>query len=161
MAKHLIVLPVTLLCLCLVATEDLSAQPIRGANTITVRTRQGEEIELYKDSYALVVGNGSYAEGWSQLSGVRQDVDEVADVLEEHGFSVTLKKDLTKPEFEKVFADFVVNAGGNPYSRLLFYYTGHGYTQKMATGEDLGYLVMVDTPPPEKTQSISNSKLRI
>lgn len=158
MAKHLIVLPVTLLCLCLVVTGALFAQPIRGANTITVRTRQGEEIELYKDSYALVVGNGSYAEGWSQLSGVRQDVDEVADVLEEHGFSVTLKKDLTKPEFEKVFADFVVNAGGNPYNRLLFYYTGHGYTQKMATGEDLGYLVMVDTPPPEK--DLINFKLK-
>ena len=150
MTKHLIFLLVTLLCLCLVAAGDLFAQALRGMKTITVRTQQGEEIELYKDSYALVVGNESYTEGWSQLSGTLQDVDEVADVLEEHGFSVTLKKDLTKPEFEKVFADFVVNAGGDPYNRLLFYYGGHGYTQKMVTGEDHGYLVMVDAPLPEK-----------
>ena len=79
-----------------------------------------------------------------------QDVDEVADALEEHGFSVTLRKDLTKQEFDEAFADFVGNAGRDPYNRLLFYYAGHGYTQKMATGEDLGYLVMVDAPLPEK-----------
>ena len=152
MTKYLIFRPVVMLCfgLCLVAAGDLFAQTTHGMKTITVRTLQGEEIELYKDSYALVVGNGSYTEDWSQLSGARQDVDEVADALEEHGFSVTLKKDLTRSEFEKVFTDFVVNAGGDPYNRLLFYYAGHSYTQKSATGEDLGYLVMVDTPSPEK-----------
>ena len=152
MTKHPIFRHVVMLCfcLCLVAAGDLFAQATPGIKTITVRTQQGEEIELYKDSYALVVGNGSYTEDWSQLSGARQDVDEVADALEEHGFSVTLKKDLTKSEFEKVFTDFVVNAGGDPYNRLLFYYAGHGYTQKSATGEDLGYLVMVDTQSPEK-----------
>ena len=152
MTKHLIFRRVAMLCfcLCLLAARDLFAQTDRGMKTITVRTQQGKEIELYKDSYAFIVGNGGYTEGWSQLSGVLQEVDEVADALEEQGFSVTLKKDLTKPEFEKAFTDFVVNAGGDPYNRLLFYYAGHGYTQKMATGEDLGYLVMVDAPLPEK-----------
>jgi hypothetical protein len=152
MTKHLIFRRVVMLCFCfcLVAAGDLFSQTTRSMKTITVRTQQGEEIELYKDSYALVVGNGSYTEGWSQLSGALQDVDEVADALEEHGFSVTLKKDLTKPEFEKVFANFVVNAGKGPDNRLLFYYAGHGYTQKIATSEDLGYLVMIDAPLPEK-----------
>ena len=146
-------------CLCLVAAGDLFSQTTHDMKTITVHTQQGEEIELYKDSYALVVGNGSYTEGWSQLSGVLQDVDEVADTLEEQGFSVTLKKDLTKLEFEKVFTDFVGNAGRDPYNRLLFYYAGHGHTQKRATDEDLGYLVMVDAPLPE-TDAI-NFKLKV
>lgn len=152
MTKYLIFRPVVMLCfyLCWVAAGDLFAQTTHGMKTIIVRTLQGEEIELYRDSYALVVGNGNYTEGWRKLPSTLQDVDEVADALEEHGFSVTLKKDLTKPEFEKVFADFIVNAGRDPYNRLLFYYAGHGYTQKIATGEDLGYLVMVDTPSPEK-----------
>ena len=152
MTKHLIFRRVVMLCfcLCLVAAGDLFSQTTCDMKTITVRTQQGEEIELYKDSYALVIGNGSYTEGWSQLSGALQDVDEVADALEEHGFSVTLKKDLTKLDFEKVFTDFVGNAGRDPYNRLLFYYAGHGYTQKRATGEDLGYLVMVDAPLPEE-----------
>lgn len=152
MTKHLMFRRVVILYfyLCLIAAGDLFAQAIRDTKMISVRTQQGEEIELYRDSYALVVGNGNYTEGWPKLPGTLQDVDEVADVLEEHGFSVTLKKDLTKPELEKTFADFVDNAGGDPYNRLLFYYAGHGYTQKRATGEDLGYLVMVDTPLPEK-----------
>lgn len=158
MTKHLIFQRVVMLCFCLIAAGDLFAQTAGGMKTITVRTQQGTEIELYKDSYALVVGNGSYTEGWSRLPGTLQDVDEIADALEEHGFSVTLKKDLTKPEFEKVFADFVANAGGNPYNRFLFYYAGHGYTQKMVTDEDLGYLVMIDTPAPEK--DIINFKLK-
>ena len=152
MTKHLIFRRIVMLCFCLplVIAGDLFSQTERSMKTITVRTQQGKEIELYKKSYAFIVGNGSYTEGWSQLSGARQDVDEVADALEKHGFAVTLKKDLTKSEFEKAFADFIVNAGGDPYNRLLFYYAGHGYTQKIATGEDLGYLVMVDTPLPEK-----------
>ena len=137
-------------CLCVVAAENLSAQITRDMKTITVRTQQGTEIELYKDSYAFVIGNGSYTEDWPRLPGVLQDVDEVADVLEAHGFSVTLKKDLTKPEFEKAFADFVVNAGADPDNRFLFYYAGHSYTQRITTGEDLGYLVMVDAPVPER-----------
>ena len=152
MTKYLIFRPVVMLCfcLCLITAGDLASQTTRDMKTITVRTQQGTEIELYKDSYALVVGNGSYTEGWPRLWGTLQDVDEVADALEAHGFSVTLKKDLTKPEFEKAFADFVVNAGADPDNRLLFYYAGHGYTQRMTTGEDLGYLVMVDAPVPEK-----------
>ena len=150
MTKHLIFRRIVMLCFCLVTAGDLFSQTTRGMKTITVRTQQGEEIELYKDSYALVVGNGSYTEDWPWLLGAHQDVDEVADTLEEHGFSVTLKKDLTKPEFEKAFADFVANAGADPDNRLLFYYVGHGYTQRMTTGEDLGYLVMVDAPVPEK-----------
>ncbi len=150
MTKRLIFQRVMMLCLCFIAAGDLFAQAVGDVTTITVRTQQGKEIELYKDSYALVVGNGSYTEGWSRLPGTLQDVDEIADALEEHGFSVTLKKDLTKPEFEKVFADFIASAGGNPYNRLLFYYAGHGYTERLATGEDLGYLVMIDTPLPEK-----------
>ena len=160
MTKYLIFRRIVMLCfcLCLVTAGDLFSQTTRGMKTITARTLQGKEIELYKDSNALVVGNGSYTEGWSQLPGALQDVDEVADALEEHGFSVTLKKDLTKLEFEKVFTDFVGNAGRDPYNRLLFYYAGHGYTQRRATGEDLGYLVMVDAPLPE-TDAI-NFKLK-
>ena len=150
MTKYLIFRRIVMLCFCLVTAGDLFSQTTRGMKTITVRTQQGEEIELYKDSYALVVGNGSYTEDWPWLPGALQDVDEVADALEEHGFSVTLRKDLTKQKFDEVFADFVGNAGRDPYNRLLFYYAGHGYTQKMATGEDLGYLVMVDAPLPEK-----------
>ena len=66
-----------------------------------------------------------------------------------NGFNVTLKIDITTTEFHKAFSDFIYQSGKDPNNRLLFYYAGHGYTTKSTIGEDLGYLVMLDTPPPE------------
>ena len=117
---------------------------------IKVRTAAGQKIQLYKDSYALVVGNGNYTNGWDPLDGALKDVEEVMVALEKHGFHVTLKKDLTKAKFDRAFAEFVLESGADANNRLLFYYAGHGYTRKSATGENLGYLVMVDAPVPEK-----------
>ena len=129
------------------ATELFSQ---RGMS-VTVRTEDGEEFALYKDSYALVVGNGDYLtkNGWNPLPGAVNDVKEIAEVLKRHGFNVTVKIDVTKAEFNKTFSDFIYKSGKDKDNRLLFYYAGHGYTTKSATGEDLGYLVMLDTPHPE------------
>ena len=125
------------------------SQTNRGMK-IKVHTAAGQEIQLYKGSYALVIGNGNYTNGWDPLDGALTDVEEVMVALEEHGFHVTLKKDLTKAKFDRAFAEFVLESGADANNRLLFYYAGHGYTRKSATGEDLGYLVMVDAPVPER-----------
>ena len=150
MTKHLIFRRIMMLyfCLYLVAAGDLFSQTDRGMKAITVRTRTGE-IQLYKDSYALVVGNGTYTNGWDPLEGALKDVKEVETVLKEHGFNITLKTDLTEVGFRRAFAEFVLESGADANNRLLFYYAGHGYTRKSATGEDLGYLVMVGAPAPE------------
>ena len=118
---------------------------------ITLYTEDGTELVHYNDSYALVIGNGAYPikNGWKPLPGAVNDVKEVAEVLERHGFNVTLKIDVTKAEFNKVFSEFIYKSGKDKDNRLLFYYAGHGYTTKSAIGEDLGYLVMLDTPHPE------------
>lgn len=76
-------------------------------------------------------------------------MDDVAKALEKNGFKVTLKKNLTRGSFNEVFGRFCHKYGRNLNNRLLFYYAGHGHTQKMATNEDLGYLVMVDAPSPQ------------
>lgn len=153
MKKHLIFLLFVTVCvsLCLVTTDELLSQ--RGMKPIKVRTRTGKEIELYRNSYALVVGNGAYtAEGRNPLKGAVRDVEEVAAVLEKHGFKVTLKTNLTKAEFDRAFAEFVLKSGKEKNNRLLFYYAGHGYTRKSATDENLGYLVMVDAPSPHRDE---------
>lgn len=116
---------------------------------ITIRTKTGKELRLYKDSHALVVGNGTYTH-WGELPGALRDVDEVAKVLETHGFEVTVKKDLTKPEFDEIFAKFARVHGKGSDNRLFFYYAGHGHTEKLLDDRDRGYLVMVDAPLPEK-----------
>ncbi len=118
---------------------------------ITLYTEDGTELVHYNDSHALIIGNGAYPikNGWKPLPGVVNDVKEVAEVLERHGFNVTLKIDLTKAAFRRAFSDFIYESGKDTNNRLLFYYAGHGYTTKSAIGEDIGYLVMLDTPHPE------------
>ena len=116
--------------------------------SIKIRTHTNQEIELYKASYALIVGNGKYTH-WDSLPGALQDVKEVKDVLEAHGFDVTLETDMNKVDFERALAEFVLESGKDEDSRLLFYYAGHGYTRKAANSDDLGYLVMIDAPLPD------------
>jgi len=121
----------------------------RGIN-VSVKTTEGEEIDLYRDSFALVIGNGNYKKDWDPLPGAIRDAEEVAAALKRNGFKVTLKTDLTREAFNRALGEFVLRYGKDGDNRLLFYYAGHGHTQKMATGEELGYLVMIDAPVPEK-----------
>ena len=140
----------SILCGVILLINGTELFPQQGVN-VAIRTESGEAFDLYKDSYALVIGNGSYPakNGWNPLPGAMNDVREVTEVLKRHGFNVTLKIDVTKAEFNKAFSDFIYKSGKDKDNRLLFYYAGHGYTTKSATGEDLGYLVMLDTPHPE------------
>ena len=158
MKKLLIFGCVVIFCffLFLITVDQLSSQTTRGMKII-VRTKEGKAIPLYKDSYALVVGNGNYTNGWDPLEGALKDVKDVAASLEKHGFNVTLKTDLKKVDFDTTFETFIRN-GRDENSRLLFYYAGHGHTETLRTGEKLGYLVMVDSPMPTTSGKIDGSK---
>ena len=103
---------VALLCgaIIFIGTTALHPQTRRGMK-ISVRTNAGENIELYNASYALVIGNGNYTNGWDPLPGALQDVKEVAETLKTHNFNVTLKTNLTADEFEDAFLTFVLEHG--------------------------------------------------
>jgi len=134
--------------------ECLSAD--RGV--VYVKTQEGKNLQLYTNSYALVVGNGHYTNGWDPLPGALVDAEEVANALKANGFTVDVRTDLTKAAFEDVFGDFVDRYGSGKDNRLLFYYAGHGFTEKKANNEDLGYLVMVDAPDPVKSRATFRRK---
>ena len=124
---------------------------------ISVHTGAGE-IPLYDESYVLVVGNGSYTNGWAPLDSVLKDVRDVATALGKHGFTVTLKTNLKKVDFDAAFEAFIRKGEGKD-NRLLFYYGGHGHTEiNKQTGEEFGYLVMVDSPMPMATGKIDASR---
>ncbi len=158
MKKHLIFRLIAILCVSLyfINASGFFAQAQRGMKTV-VRTKTGQDILSYSESYALIVGNGAYTNGWDPLEGTLKDVKEVAAALEKHGFNVTLRTDLKKADFDTVFEAFIRN-GEDKDSRLLFYYAGHGHTETLRTGEKLGYLVMVDSPRPTTTGKIDGSK---
>ena len=147
--KHPGIISQAITSLVLVLCALLWASTTAWAVRVVATTPEGKEIHLYNNSYALVLGNGNYSNGWDPLPGALRDADDVATALKRNGFKVTLKKNLTRGSFNEVFGRFCHKYGRNRNNRLLFYYAGHGHTEKMATNEDLGYLVMVDAPSPE------------
>ena len=136
----------------LVGSAFLSAQtravkPVR----IEAKTAQNETVSyIYSESHALVIGVSDYSNGWSNLPGVQEDVEEVSSALADNGFAVTVVEDPTLEEMEIAIEDFIFEKGANPDNRLLIYYAGHGHTMTLGYGGEMGYLVPADAPLPKK-----------
>lgn len=145
--------------------QPMPAQPARGGD-IRVRYPDGQvrNVELYKQSYALLIGNSdyNYNEAWADLPGVQMDMHEVKKALEKQGFKVVsfdssgealfgqFVMNVTREEFRRQLELFVANYGQDEENRLLVYYAGHGYTALLPDRRKMGYLVMRDAPrmPP-------------
>jgi len=137
-----------LLVALLAALPALAAK--RGVKRVEIKTPSGEPVGLYEESHALVIGVSDYTAGWPRLRGVRDDVREVRRALEGNGFAVTLVENPDRMEMERAVREFIVRHGRKPNNRLLFYYAGHGYTQKLGYGGQMGYLVPRDAPDPNR-----------
>jgi uncharacterized caspase-like protein len=97
----------------------------------------------YTKSYALLIGNSRYENGWETLGSVPAELEKVGEVLAQHGFEVTRQLDLDGASLRTAYEEFIREHGmGDPDVRLLFFFSGHGYT---APGEK-GYLVGTDAP---------------
>jgi hypothetical protein len=136
----------------LVATLMLAALPLgaladsRGLERITGDDMAGGTPVQAGDSYALVIGVGDYTAGWPDLGSVERDVESVASVLEERGFSVVRLWNPNGDALEAGFEQFINAYGYDPENRLLFYFAGHGHTWKDPVR---AYLVPSDAPHPD------------
>lgn len=108
-----------------------------------------QQINLYEGSYALLVGGSNYTAGWASLESVPQELAEVERLLKLKGFHVEKHLDPDHKQIGRVFENFIHKYGYAPSNRLLFYYSGHGYTRKDGRK---GYLVPVDAPNPTKDE---------
>ena len=117
---------------------------------LSVTLRAGERadspmagrVKLYDSSHALVIGIDRYTAGWPDLKMAVADARAVADELEQRGFEVTLKLNVTARELSEALKEFFVIQGAEMNARLLLWYAGHGQT---IDGE--GFLVPADAPP--------------
>ena len=144
---------VCLISVCAVIALCFSAaysKESRGVKIISIKDQQGKEIKLYKESHALIIGASNYTAGWPKLPGVKKDVEETKRILEKHGFNVTVVADPSREQLIQAFEKFINKYGLRPDNRLLFYFAGHGHTIKQAYGEEMGYIVPVDAPNPNK-----------
>jgi hypothetical protein len=131
--------------------EQRGIVPVPSVKSSRIEVTEGISLQkIYQGSYALVIGANNYSSGWPDLPGVKKDVKEVKTALMKKGFLVTVITDPTKRELEKAFDNFISQYGLEEENRLLIYFAGHGHTQKLSYGRQMGYLVPVDAPNPEE-----------
>ena len=102
-----------------------------------------EAVELYANSYALIIGNDDYVNGWPKLSNAIKDAEIVATELEKKGFEVELYRNLDSDGLSSAFKKFFILKGDDPSARLFVWFAGHG-----ATIDGEGYLIPTDAPVP-------------
>ncbi len=124
--------------------------PTRDLETVSIKVEDGKFVKLYEKSYALVIGASEYTAGWAKLPGVREDIKAVERALQRQGFQVTVETEPNAERLEKTFKDFIRLYGMEINNRLLLYFAGHGHTMRHASGEEMGYIVPVDAPRPDR-----------
>ncbi|MBT5818435.1 MAG: caspase family protein [Proteobacteria bacterium] len=130
----------TLLAMCSLAIGDTRGLKIR------VKDPQGQIIELYSESHALLIGASQYQDPqWPDIESIPGELKQVEKILKAQGFLVQTHLDPTKRQLKNYFADFIDQYGYDKNNRLLFFFAGHGYTRQDG---NKGYLVPVDAPSP-------------
>ena len=114
------------------------------------KTGDGKRIDLYRECYALVIGVSDYLSGWPDLPNAAGDADAVGNLLSQLEFKVTKVKDPHKYELIQALEQIVYGPGQNPDNCVVIFFAGHGYTQKLAYGADMGYIVPRDAPLPDR-----------
>lgn len=144
---------ISIVCLSFLST-GIFAQDSRGVRIErTNADGSKKEVQLYDGSYALIIGNSDYTNGWNRLSGVKSDVIAVREVLLRHGFKVEIEENLTSERFESRIKRFINDYGFDRNNRLIIYYAGHGYTLNSAgDNRNLGYVIPSDAPLPTKDE---------
>ncbi|MBC8434179.1 MAG: caspase family protein [Desulfobacterales bacterium] len=144
MKKTVIIIANTII-LFLFLAGNLTAER-RG---IRVTAKSGKNLYLYKDYHALVVGIDDY-DYWPNLQGAVRDAMEVASVLKNVGMKVKLVINPTSKELKRAFDELTYGVGKEENRAILIYFSGHGETETLATGEKMGYIVPKDSPMPVK-----------
>ncbi len=98
-----------------------------------------------QDRYALVIGNGSYAE-LGELKNARNDATDMAAALKDLGFEVTSLIDADLIAMENAVSRFSRQLSTSPNTMGLFYFAGHG-----VQSNGINYLIPTDARIPEES----------
>ena len=119
--RHSLISLLVLVGVLLAATQLALAQS-RAIRPVNLRIPDQGQVQLYKGSYALVIGASDYQDNsWGDLSSVREDVAAVRQALEEQGFLVETLLDPTEAALLEKTHDLIDQYGYEQDHRLLFY----------------------------------------
>ncbi len=156
-ATSLILTTLTLTTLALWMNEAAAGQlqsqldetaPERGAELLESPTESRRIEKLYRESHALLLGVSNYERGWPELPSVPAELRLVENALKKRGFNVTHVVDPTSAGLEQAIERFIKDHGFERHNRLLFFFSGHGYTRRSPGRSPRGYIVPSDAPFP-------------
>nr|VFJ55039.1 MAG: WD domain-containing protein, G-beta repeat-containing protein [Candidatus Kentron sp. FW] len=128
---------------------SLLARDAIADNRGVVRLSDGQEAFRYGKSYALLVGVSDYdrRSGWNDLNAIPGELDRVETALKSAGFHEIVRvKNPNDDQLHAAFEGFKDDYGFEENNRLLFFFSGHGHTDR----DGAGYLVPADAPNPRK-----------
>ncbi len=131
-----------------------SAQETRALKRVPAPVGpQGTVQEMYTGSFALLVGVSRYDHGgaWPALPTIPVELQGIAAALNELGFDrVDTLLDPTGSELRQRIEDFIEQHGHTEGHRLVFFFSGHGFT--LDNGKR-GYFVPRDAPDPNANEA--------
>ena len=100
---------------------------------------------LYNQSYAVIIGINAY-EKWPSLEYAVNDAKSIQKRLKDMGFdTITLLDNYaTRENILKVLGDELPQKV-QKNDRVIIFFAGHGQTEELADGSQMGYLVPVDS----------------
>ena len=101
-------------------------------------------LSSYSGSYALLIGESRYVYRWNNLSRIPGELQKVEKLLIAQGFTVKTALNLTARQLKDTVEKFIDDYGFDENNRLLFFYSGHGYSSGKR-----GYIVPIDAPNPD------------
>ncbi len=120
----------------------------RGMKTVEMRDEKGQEFVAYDNSYALVIGINRFSDPKiPSLNYAVQDAQAIAELLSQLEFPKENIKLLTNEDATllRVKEEFVaLGAKTKKNDRLLVYWAGHGETESLPRGGEMGYLIPTD-----------------
>src|SRR6056297_2552941 len=126
----------------------LSPDDSLASRGITIKTEQGQQVGRYTGSFALLVGVSRYkSRDWPDLHSVPGEIERVKNSLTKHGFKVKKVPNPDSQELKDAFEQFIYDYGYEKNNRLLFFYSGHGYSIKKG---NKGFLVPADARSPKE-----------
>jgi len=105
-------------------------------------------LSSYSGSYALLIGESRYVHRWINLSSIPDELKKVDAILTVQGFQVETALNLTSSQLRDRVDQFINDYGFDENNRLLFFYSGDGYSRKHF-GNNKGYIVPIDAPNPD------------
>jgi len=122
---------------------DAASKAKRG---VQITPRPSPSLDsLYNQSYAVIIGINAY-EKWPSLEYAVNDARSIQKRLKEMGFDTVtlLDNNATRENILKVLGDELPKKV-EKNDRVIIFFAGHGQTEELADGSQMGYIIPVDS----------------